>query len=248
MSAEADYDTIADYLATARKFRMAVRRPEEGDGGESLMMRLFDQHTAVADAAKRLGESRIVVASHLRSIEECAKRVWRDANYPLPADAPLGTHAEMEMAERPIWDVVIGCVEPATATHAKPVETVAVAEANATIIGNGAKPPRRRGCRLRIRAKTVLLDCEPVSLDMTTEAAAVARCFLAHLIRAQGDWLSSTEIDTAEKRLPGGGLAGQVWYRVRKGLPEPLRALVESNRRKGYRLSDAARGMTARSK
>ena len=99
---------------------------------------------------------------------------------------------------------------------------------------------KRRRWRLRVRGQSLLLDGEPVPIDLTAEARAVTLCYLGHLIRAQGEWVSGSEIDLAEKQQPNEGLAGHRWDRIRKRLPDALRSLIETNRRKGYRLSGEA--------
>jgi hypothetical protein len=116
MSAEADRAVINDYLVIAMAFRKAVRRPEEGDGGQGLMMQLLGQHTAVADAAARLGAFRPTVAGYLRHVEKCAEAVWRAVTYEWRVDGPgawqtdglLNAITKMEQAERPIFDLLPG--------------------------------------------------------------------------------------------------------------------------------------------
>jgi hypothetical protein len=101
--------------------------------------------------------------------------------------------------------------------------------------GGGGR--RRRRCRLRVAGKAVFLDGEAVPLDQTSEGREVALCYLGHLIRNGRDWISGPEIDAAEGDK---GLSGQLWHRVRARLPEALRVLIETDRRKGYRLAPAA--------
>jgi hypothetical protein len=110
------------------------------------------------------------------------------------------------------------------------------------------RPPRRaaqpRTCRLALRGGAAYLDGEAVPLDdLTADARAAALCFLGHLIRANGNYVSSGDIDRVERGKPGQGLAGSRWDRVRKGLPEALLALTESSRHKGYRLAARAWGV-----
>jgi hypothetical protein len=106
--------------------------------------------------------------------------------------------------------------------------------------GAGRPQARRRRCRLRIAGKKVLLDGEPVALSLTAEHRQVVLCYLGHLIRAAGDWVSTKDIDSAEDRRPGKGLAGQRWDKVRLGLPECLLQLTEARRGAGSRLVPAA--------
>jgi hypothetical protein len=91
--------------------------------------------------------------------------------------------------------------------------------------------------RLQIEDGKVLLDGKQVPLGLTTEASDAALCFLHHLIEAHGDWISGPEITKAEAMKPGQGLAGQRWDRVKNKLPVPIRTLICSDRRKGYRIA-----------
>lgn len=100
-------------------------------------------------------------------------------------------------------------------------------------------PRRRRRCRVRIAGRKILLDDEPVPLDLTADRREVLLCYLGHLVRMQGDWISGPEIDADERRKPR-GLVRERWDRVRKNLPESLQQLIETNRRKGYRLKGEA--------
>ncbi|HJT76349.1 MAG TPA: hypothetical protein VJ739_04030, partial [Gemmataceae bacterium] len=106
------------------------------------------------------------------------------------------------------------------------------------------RPPRR--CRLELRDGVPHLDGAAVPLDeMTGPAREGALCLLGHLMRAGGGYVSSTEIDRAERARPG-GIWGRRWDRVRDSLPDRLRRLTESDRRKGYRLAPAAWGVGAK--
>jgi hypothetical protein len=104
---------------------------------------------------------------------------------------------------------------------------------------------RRRGAvaaavgRLRIEGEQVLLDGRQVPLEMTPEARNKALVYLGYLVKAAGDWVSGGDIDRAEQERPG-GLHGTRWDRVRRQLPEPIRALIHTNRRKGSRLGGLA--------
>lgn len=93
----------------------------------------------------------------------------------------------------------------------------------------------RSRSRLRVEGKTVLLDGQPVALDMTSERREEALCYLQHLLEAAGDWRSDSEVDKAEGQTPGGQV-GIRWDHVRKKLPPCLGGLIETNRRKGTRL------------
>jgi hypothetical protein len=100
--------------------------------------------------------------------------------------------------------------------------------------------PRPRQCRLKIARGVLLLDGEPIRLDMTDDARQATLCYLGHLIRMAGDWITGPEIDAAERKRPAEGLAGVRWDRVRTRLPEPVRDLTEAGGPKGYRLTSAA--------
>jgi hypothetical protein len=94
--------------------------------------------------------------------------------------------------------------------------------------------------RLIIKKRSVSLDGKPVPLDMTAEAREVTLCYLGHLIRAGGEWISGPDINRAENDRGRNSLAGQRWDRVRASLPSPFQKLIQTDRRKGYRLSPAA--------
>jgi hypothetical protein len=95
--------------------------------------------------------------------------------------------------------------------------------------------PRHRG-RLSVKGNHLLLDGLAVSLDMTADRRASALCFLSHLIRAGGTWISSREINKAEDQKAGKGLPGERWDKVRRELPAHVSALIESRPGAGYRL------------
>ncbi len=94
--------------------------------------------------------------------------------------------------------------------------------------------------RLCIKGTLVLLDGAAVRLEMTSESGRAAACYLTHLLAAEGDWRSSTELNEMEQAGPCKEHVEVRWDRVRAQLPDPLKGFVESNRRKGYRLSPAA--------
>jgi hypothetical protein len=104
------------------------------------------------------------------------------------------------------------------------------------LLGTDPPLPVRRA-RLMIQGGAVLLDGQSVPLDMTTEARGEALCLLTHLLAAQGDWRSSTELNDMESAGPCKEHVGARWDRTRKKLPRCLFSLIESNHRKGYRLS-----------
>jgi hypothetical protein len=87
-------------------------------------------------------------------------------------------------------------------------------------------------CQLAIEGDQVLLDGQPVPLEMTTDRQFYARLFLQQLLAAGGQWRSSTEMAGYAK-----DLEKQRLDQLRKALPKRLQKLIESDRRKGYRLS-----------
>jgi hypothetical protein len=114
-----------------------------------------------------------------------------------------------------------------------------------TIAPSAALPPPHetpgdRKCRVAFGDQKLLLDGQPVPLDMTDESRGAALCLVRHLLAAAGDWRSSTELDAMEGTGPCREHVGVRWDRVRKGLPPCLRDLIDTDRRKGYRLSPAA--------
>jgi hypothetical protein len=102
--------------------------------------------------------------------------------------------------------------------------------------GVASQPDQRQPVsRLQIDGDSVLLNGNSVSFDLTPEAREKALVFLRHLIGANGNWVSGGDIDRAEQAKPR-GLPGTRWDRVRCTLPETLQTIIESNRRKGYRI------------
>lgn len=96
---------------------------------------------------------------------------------------------------------------------------------------SGQRPKRRHWSkRLQIKRKTVYLDGEPVPLGLTCEGAEEALDFLRELIKDPGDWKSGTDIGKATMR------ENVRFDRVLKRLPEVIKALIETDRRKGNRL------------
>jgi hypothetical protein len=66
---------------------------------------------------------------------------------------------------------------------------------------------------------------------MTREKSAEALAFLSVLSQNPGQWQSSTDINDKYPTMKG-----TRWDRVKKRLPECVLKIIESNRRKGYRL------------
>jgi hypothetical protein len=84
--------------------------------------------------------------------------------------------------------------------------------------------------RLAIRGDRVFLDGRAVPLDLNEAGQDNARTYLAALLAAGGEWVSS-----------GSPQAGGVrWERVRQRLPRQLRDLTEAARGKGHRLRKTA--------
>jgi hypothetical protein len=101
-----------------------------------------------------------------------------------------------------------------------------------------AKPERK--CRLRIEGREVWLDDEKVPLAVTANRRDQILCYLGHLIRVEGDWISGADIDQAEAVQPNQGLAGVRWDRVKPDLPECLSSLIESKPGAGQGLMPSA--------
>ena len=94
--------------------------------------------------------------------------------------------------------------------------------------------------RIQIVEGKILLDGARVTLDQTDESIKLTLCFLEHVLDADGDWRSSGDINRIERRKPNQGFSGTRWDRVFKKLPSSISSLIESNRRKGYRLRPEA--------
>jgi hypothetical protein len=99
--------------------------------------------------------------------------------------------------------------------------------------------PAPRKSRLQVRGSTVILDGRAVPLNLAGASRDAVLCLLTHLLAAQGDWRSQTELDRMEDAGPCQRHVGTRWYRIVEKLPKPLRAVVETNRRKGNRLVPA---------
>jgi hypothetical protein len=100
-------------------------------------------------------------------------------------------------------------------------------------------PPPGAGCRLQLADGRALLDGKEVTLDLTAERRDVALCYLGHLIRMGGDWISDPEVNEAEDERAS-GLSGTRWDRLRKKLPGDVRCLIETSPKKGARLRPEA--------
>jgi hypothetical protein len=100
-------------------------------------------------------------------------------------------------------------------------------------LGNVRAPRARRADvepRLRVEGQSVYLDNRPVPLDMTAEKKDDVLAFLGRLLSEPGNWMSGHDIGKATQR------EGVRFDRVRKALPPEIQSLIESDRRKGYRL------------
>jgi hypothetical protein len=83
---------------------------------------------------------------------------------------------------------------------------------------------------IQIESGIVRVDGEEVLLDMTNEKRTDVLAFVAQLLQEPGNWKSGPDIGKATRR------EGHRWDRIYKALPKPIKSLIESNRRKGYRL------------
>ena len=88
---------------------------------------------------------------------------------------------------------------------------------------------------LVIDGNRILVNGTPIAIDMTPNRAADVRTFLAALIVARGNWISSSEINEVEEKKMH-GRPGVRWDRILKALPAEITTYIESNRRKGYRI------------
>jgi len=84
--------------------------------------------------------------------------------------------------------------------------------------------------KLQVVANELLFDGQKVPLDLTPEGKADALAFLRQVVGQKGNWISGPDIGKAENK------EGVRFDRVYKKLPDPIRELIESDRRKGYRL------------
>jgi hypothetical protein len=144
-----------------------------------------------------------------------------------------GTEPGVNAVEPGVLDLLAGSAEYLRTVVAQAREPYA-AEASA------GRPRARRRCRVRIAGKKVLLDGRPVPLDMAEESKGAALCLLRHLVAADGDWRSSSELDEMEGSGPCQKHVRVRWDRVRKGLPGCLLELTEAARNKGQRLLPTA--------
>jgi hypothetical protein len=89
-------------------------------------------------------------------------------------------------------------------------------------------PRRRHPCRLKIRKRQFFLDGVLVPMELTQEKTDDALAFVGELIKEPGSWKSGPDIGKATHK------EGVRFDKVKKVLPEPIKSLIESNRRKGY--------------
>ena len=99
-------------------------------------------------------------------------------------------------------------------------------------VTRAASHPPGPSTRLAVEKGELLLDGKPVLLDFTTEKKEDALAFFRQVIGQRGGWISSTEIGRNEKKE---GVRFDRVYRHEK-LPAQVKELIESDRRKGYRL------------
>jgi len=91
--------------------------------------------------------------------------------------------------------------------------------------------------RIVVRGSAVFVDGHEVPLDFTKEKLVDALCFIRHVVAMKGIWISGPEIADAEKKENKRDLENVRWDRVFNALPEQIKVHIESNRRKGYRLT-----------
>ena len=143
-----------------------------------------------------------------------------------PSDRPQGALLRAlrirELLRRELGDIADGDLERVRIELK--LEREAATEPGAGKAG-GAAP----ALRLEVKGEAVLLDGQPVRLDLTPEAAEEARRYLTALIEHAPAWVSGPEIES--------GIRGD---RVRKRLPVALQALIKTDRRKGNCLAAAA--------
>ncbi len=88
--------------------------------------------------------------------------------------------------------------------------------------------------RIVVRDDNVFLDGRPVPLDITAERRPDALRFLAAL---SSEWQSRPDISKKEPELNNIRLD-----RLRKTLPNTLQEVIQTNRRKGYRIAPGIDG------
>jgi hypothetical protein len=94
--------------------------------------------------------------------------------------------------------------------------------------------PRIARTHLAIDGNTVTVHGQPVDLDLTAERTEDALAFLRELLKEPGTWKTGPDIGkaTSRERLR--------FDRIFQALPAPIKALMESHIRKGYRLRPLA--------
>jgi hypothetical protein len=92
-----------------------------------------------------------------------------------------------------------------------------------------ARTPAIPSLRLEVRGTAVFLDGKLVPWDLTAQAQEDAIRYVQALIDANGNWISGPDIE-----------AGTRWDRIRQKLPQSIRSLTETDRRKGNRLCSKA--------
>ena len=98
-----------------------------------------------------------------------------------------------------------------------------------------ADEPWKPTCRLQIEGSFVLLDGNPVDLDMKPERRQEVLCYLAHLLAEPTVWVSGPDINRREQQKQG-GLTGVRWDVVKSYLPACIGDLIETHQSKGSRL------------
>jgi hypothetical protein len=106
-----------------------------------------------------------------------------------------------------------------------------------------SSPVRAPSCRLKIEGNAlaehgkavVLLDFQVVRLGTCQDTRQAQLCLLRHLLAANGEWRTRTELNEMEKAAACWLGVHSRWDRTIQRLPKTLRDLVESSD-KGYRL------------
>jgi hypothetical protein len=142
----------------------------------------------------------------------------------------MGKHATGEWVQS--WIAVHGCFAPEVWQD---VQKGVKRFGTAVLAAVAPITPRRRSRparKLAVKNGEVLLDGEPVPLDFTPEKKEDAMAFFRQVIGQRGGWISGPEIGLNEGR--EGARFDRVYHH--KNMPPQVKALIVSDRRKGYRL------------
>jgi hypothetical protein len=194
----------------------------------------------MCEACSHLLASPAASTRSARAMPSAARRTKDSAAQTPPSDPPTGSNppSSQNLGAYPVYVVNPEEVGGAVAAAFRAGASTPSQEQTPPARSPGA-PSNHAQPRLQIKDGAVWLDGERVHLDMTDEARGAALCLLGHLLAANGDWRSSTDLDDMEEAGACRQHSGVRWDRVRKTLPPCLFDLIESNRRKGYRLKPA---------